>query len=269
MTDTITERQAFLGLDEDNKDISRNIRITVEIVGRLPFFTLSQASGAGDIMQDIDNFDNMHYNVELADVIVPDIVSTECKNTLVDKDDYTRFMTVAKVASILTDVEAFLVFDSKYKDFILVPSLIEMGDSAVSQNHLAGGNYIVTGYQVGGRISTSPSKSLQAEPPMGVSDSPGFIKPPTTISTKSYLMRLNMREQRCRYNGGGVQLGDVYIETDSVPIVEVASLGPVGRVFGPDVDIHLNRLIKTEFSYYSLVSAGKGKADDILFMMPF
>ena len=265
----ITNRHGFVGISEDDKDTGRNIRVTVEIVGRLPFFTLAQASGAGDIFHDIDNFDEIHYNIEIADAAVPDIVPAETKNVLVDPDDADRFMTVAKVASILTDKEAHIVYDAKYKDLILIPTLLELGDSPMSVDHLKGSNVVIKGYQVGGRISTSPADVLEFPPPAHVSDGPGFIKPPTTISTKSYIMRLHMRGIKSRYNGGGMQLGEIMVETDSNPLIEVASLGPVGRVFGPNVNVHLNKLIRTDFSNYSLVSSGQGQADDLLLFLPF
>lgn len=267
MRETIETRFAYLGVSEANKDISRNMRVTINVGSRLPFISLSQSSGAGGVNADTDVLDNIHYNKSYADAVTPDLVATKAKNVLVDKDDANRYMTVAFVTSLITENEAYLVYDDKFKDLLLIPTLFELGDTPKTENMLKGFNYTIDAFQVGGTIEgLNNSTSFMFS---GPTDNKllGIPKPITTIATKTHIMSINNTGMVSAANNRGMTLGTKYIESSSVGSMQFVSLGSTANLFGTSVV--LARMIKASFSSYQLVNGGKVDVDDIIIPMPF
>lgn len=265
MKDTLSTRYAYLGISENNKDISRNIRVQINLKGRLPLISLSQASGYG---KNTPGTAPTGYNMSISELEVSDNVLTRGFNVLVDKADTDRYKLIAVITSKVTRNESYLVYDAKYTDMILIPSLLDFGEESGNSDILRGNKFNIDGYLVGG------SSGLENGQILSINNSSlskaNLPAPITTISSTTYVMNIqvgDMVKREQTHNNVGIMLGNDYLESDKRPVCELVSLGKTSDLF--NTSIPMVRLIKQSMKQYNMQDIGRVSAEDMLIYLPY
>jgi len=249
-------RKSLLGVSPADLSTDRNIKLEIHIMGRLPFITMSQSYGTGQVVTDVGDVATVEYNKSFYSKLSPDIINTKCFNIPVDKDDASRFSLVSTVGSILTQDVSWLIYDAKFKDLILIPSLSLVGDTDKTKDSRKDTTVIIEGYQVGGGVSVLSSNIIQTIEQLNLE------KPPAEFITKSHLMSINgFDDVMMGAMTNGTTFGIKYIELTSQNAIPFASLGP-SATLGGDVDVA--HMARHSLSSYSLQPGKKIPYDDIL-----
>jgi hypothetical protein len=267
----IDMRYALLGESTRNFDTSRNIKVYMKIKGNLPIISYAQSSGSGNVTEDVVNprsAVDVTYNTEIAKAgVLWKVVRNKIKNIPVDPDDKGRYKLFGLVASMVTEREGYLVYDSKYKDILLIPTLLEIGDSDKTKDIFRGNSFTIDAYTVGNKILGNTGNNIISSKIKHPSDS-GSIPPPIRpIDTVVRLMNLGVANSIGIDDNYGIAFGTVYIETTRNKLAQMVSLGSTKRLFNDKVFAY--RLIKNSFSSIHPYSMGRVELDDMMFFLPF
>jgi len=240
-----------------DKDISRNIKLNIELQGSLPFISLSQSTGPGLTTDDIPDA-GANYNCAIAKF---DITKNPPKNILVDVDDADRFKFIAVLASYFQSIVMDVYYDSKYKRMFCIPSLVDMGDTALTEDFMR--NQIVTIYGYGLGVSGGVEINDKCIAPYNYC---ALSSEPNEVDT--ILRTLRIPGKTGGYaNNQGIALGggDIYLEGSKVLPSEFVSIGSTATL-GTKVPAY--RYIRVAINAMHVYYVGEVDLDDVLIVMP-
>jgi len=252
----INQRRALVGVSIANTNTARNIEVTIALKHRIPFISMSQIDGSGTVTVESSDVSLLEYNKAFVSKATPVTAIANIANVLVDPTDSTRFTTIGVVASLLTQDESMIVYDAKYRDMILVPSLAFLGDG-LAIDLLAGSSSIVDGYQLGGSVRELTTSLYQdVEPNLNIP------LPATALPTKSHLMTMTgFREIGGFVNNNGSIFGTKYLESNLGSVIQFASIGGSISLGG---EVKTARMVRMTNNSYGLMPMKAGPQADIL-----
>jgi len=248
-------KQVLIGLAD--KSTGRNIKATITLTSSLPFISFSQSAGPGVRTEDKNAVNDIVYN---SGVFSKNINKRAPKNILVDADNPDRYIFIAIMSSYMQSLEMDVYYDTEEKDMFCIPSLLDMGDTPLTQDLLRNEDFNISGYGLGvtgrdagiSRICTAPYEQVK-------------LGTPNPIDTKLQMLRIPGKPST-NANNQGLLLGggDIYVETmNSIP-TEFISFGSTATL---GIKVPAYRYVRTAINDYRLFYVGMVDLDDVLVTM--
>lgn len=238
-------------------DTSRNLKVSLDIQGSLPFVSNVQhligtdAEGTDSATITYDNNVNTSRLGELDD--------GEVKNALFDKENPDRFTYFGYLASTGRGT-GHLVHDDIHKLIYLIPNLRTFGDVG-----LQGRDINVHIWVVGGDCSDVMYTSTSGD--AFVKEKCHIIPKPTKKANVSVHSFLTTENDTANNNNYGISLNKGYLESDVMGLIDFGGLGDSDSLFGVKVPVY--QRIEYGFKRYAYIYNGVQNVNDLLVPLPF
>ena len=260
--DTLKERTAFLGKSTGDKDISKGMKVTIELTSRLPFIHMSQLAGTGDNEVVANTVAAIQYNKSFSNAEISIDPAVKLKNVLVDEDNPDRYTTIAVLGSLITQNECMLVHDVTFGDLLLIPTMNHLGDSPATEDMFSANELFIDGYQVGGTVGSFTDSMTQS-----LKENLGLAVPAVITDTKAHMFSIvGFRGMGGSVNNNGQMFGDKYIESRDGSVMQMTSLGSTD-LFGEELTAAILANVSPTAS--ALFPSRKSQLDDILIPILF
>lgn len=262
--ETYTMRQASASYNAGATDLTRRIEYDIEVVGRLPLLSLSQVAGTGPVVAETDVTADVEYNLSLVSAVVDTVDPTTVYNAPDSIYMNGRFKVVAQVSSLVSMNNAYLYYDKKFKDLLLISDLSSLGTDADSI-HLSRRRFRIKAYLVGGFGGSSTAHTEQYVFAVSDKDPRVAMLEPNIVDTKTFMVRLNAQDNN-HINRMGVNFGVYYMESQTLPSVSMSAIGSTATFFGGPCQIY--KPVRTS-NKYDLVYLGNQEAQMLSFIYPW
>ena len=255
-------RKAKIVRNTNNTDDDRKLRASINIVGRIPLFSLEQQAGYGNGYQNEVNTANASYNLTIKETTIDSSRVSERNNILFD-DDENRFTPIATCTTQDTQRDGILFYDTKYMDIILIPDLSSLGLEDITHQE-----FVIEGYIIGGNCGLTDFNALF----VNVVDSDNIVSAtkidnPQALDSKLHYMNINLgKHSKSTRLGVGTNNTDYY-ETDFIRTSSIIGLGSTDHVFGGPTKVY--KAIRTTGSEYRFFDLGYTNVDQLTFQMPW
>ena len=240
----------------DSTDISHNIKVTLNIVGALPFISINQ-SNIGTDAEDTDS-ETVTYKEAVNTSRLGTLDNAEVGNSLYDPDNPDRF-TYFAYASSNSGSGCHLVHDDLKKCVYMLPVLRSFGD-----NELSSCNVNISVWKVG-FIGDVALESIYNSPNAHY---PTISKPKKhPYNTVSTFITAEKLDGGSNNNNYGATFEKGYIESNTLGTLDVLSMGKASDIFDNLVPVY--RRIETNFRKFAYVYVGKRDANDLCVPLPF
>lgn len=262
--ETYTRRKASASIDASASDISRGIEYDIEVIGRIPLLSLSQISGTGPVTEETDVTADVNYNISISSAAIDAVDPTTVYNALDDKDENGRFRVIAQVSSLVSMNNAYIYYDSKFKDLLLVSDLSSIG-TGLDDSCLNGHKFRVKAYLLGGYGGATTAHTEEFVFAVSDSDKRIHMPEPPIVDTKTFMVRLQGQGDNA-IQRLGVNFGVYYLESTKLPVVSMCAIGSSENLFNDVCQVY--KVIRTS-SRYELVYAGRTEVQMLSFVYPW
>lgn len=236
-------------------DVSLNLRVDIKIIGSLPIVSMSQKL-QGVAVEDIDS-SIIEYDKSVNTGRLGVASDDEFKNALFDVAYVDRFVHMAFASSVASKYNAYLVYDKKYKDVLLVPNLRSLGDGV-----MRGFTVDIEAWVIGVGMEPEFDSHLLPVDTTSVNISEPLNKPYSTVH--SMLLSDTSKHTNNNY---GYELDNGYGESDKLGIRDFIGLGDSLSLFGAKVPTY--RMVEHSLKRVSYIYVGMQDVNDVLIPMPF
>jgi len=241
--------------DVTSTDVSLGLRVNLKIVGSLPFVSAVQKlSGVDDELTDSAEiiYDKSVMTTRLG---TPD--DMEFKNALFDVEMEDRFIHFAFASSTATRFNAYLIYDKKFKDILMIPNLRTLGDGK-----LKGRMIDVECWLVGASTEERKVSHLFSK------DSVKFNLPEPLASAYSSIHTMLVADESVHINNNyGYELDVGYAESNRLGLRDYAGLGESAALFGEKIPVY--QMVETSLRGVEYVYCGMQEVNDVLIPLPF
>jgi len=253
--DRIKDRLVHVVEDATSTDVSLDLRVRLKITGSLPFVSAVQKlSGVDDEL--IDSSEIIYdKSVKTSRLGIPD--DAEFKNALFDVEMEDRFVHFAFVGSTATRFNAYLIYDKKFKDILMVPNLRTLGDGM-----LKGRLVDVECWLVGASTEERKVSHLFSK------DSVKFNLPEPLASAYCSVHAMLVADESAHINNNyGYDLDVGYGESNRLGLRDYAGLGGSAALFGEKIPVY--QMVETSLRGVEYVYCGMQEINDVLIPLPF
>lgn len=239
----------------------RELKASINLIGRIPLFSLTQQAGTGASHADVTDAHDVVFNTAVQTATIDASEIDNRYNILYDRDKTDRFTAIAVCSTAIGGRDGMLYYDKEYGDLLLIADLTSIG-----LNDLTHRGFNVDAYVVGGNCGMDEFDSAYVSID-NYSRMRTEIATPTKLKTKMHLLTITIGG-KTQGNSIGVMLGTTYYtESKYINLTSVMGIGSTATVFGGPTKVY--KAVRTGGTTYRFIDMGIKDVDQLTFQMPW